>query len=194
MCIRDRIYTGITLKDGKTEKIMLPVNRNFTYREVKTAEGYALNTQLMQFKIDEKGTVIGDMAIKNEVNRVILIKLDASTKQPLNGVKFGMYNEAGELVMEAESKENGLVTFERIGFGKFQIKEISTVPGYQLSGQTIEIEINDTYQNQVDPVEVLNSPVVQTGIEDFPWLAVGICAGGVAAALIVIAVVRKRKS
>lgn len=188
------IYTGITLKDGKTEKIMLPVNRNFTYREVKTAEGYALNTQLMQFKIDEKGTVIGDMAIKNEVNRVILIKLDASTKQPLNGVKFGMYNEAGELVMEAESKENGLVTFERIGFGKFQIKEISTVPGYQLSGQTIEIEINDTYQNQVDPVEVLNSPVVQTGIEDFPWLTVGICAGGVAAALIVIAVVRKRKS
>lgn len=188
------IYKGITLKDGKTEKIMLPVNRKFTYREVKTAEGYALNTQLMQFRIDEKGAIVGDMTIKNEVNRVILMKLDASTKQPLAGVKFGLYDKDGKLVMEAESQENGLVTFEKIAFGKFMIKEISTVPGYQISGQTIEIEITDTYQNPVDPVEVLNSPIVQTGIEEFPWLAVGLCAGGIAAALIIISVVRKRKA
>lgn len=188
------IYTGLTLKDGKTEKIMLPINRKFTYKEVKTAEGYALNTQLMQFEIDEKGNIIGDITIKNEVNRIVLMKLDASTKQPLSGVKFGLFNETGKLVMEAESQDNGLVTFERIGFGKFQIKEISTVPGYQLSGQTIELEITDTYQNPADPIEVLNSPVVQTGADDFPWIAVGICAGSVAATLVAIAAVRKRNA
>ena len=60
------IYTGVTQEDGKTEELELPVNRKYSYKEVKSVDGYALNTQIMQFEITEDGEIIGDMTIKDE--------------------------------------------------------------------------------------------------------------------------------
>lgn len=187
------IYTGVTQEDGKTEELELPVNRKYSYKEVKSVDGYALNTHIMQFEITEDGEIIGDMTIKDEVAKIVLLKLDANTKEPLEGVKFGLYDEAGNLVMEAVSQEDGLVIFEKVGFGKYQIKEISTVEGYQLSGEVITVEVNDTYENPAAPIEVLNFPIVQTGVEDFPWLAVGIGCGCVAAVLFVAGIIQKKR-
>lgn len=187
------IYTGVTQEDGKTEELELPVNRKYSYKEVKSVDGYALNTQIMQFEITEDGEIIGDMTIKDEVAKIVLLKLDANTKEPLEDVKFGLYDEAGNLVMEAVSQEDGLVIFEKVGFGKYQIKEISTVEGYQLSGEVITVEVNDTYENPAAPIEVLNFPIVQTGVEDFPWLAVGIGCGCVAAVLFVAGIIQKKR-
>lgn len=187
------IYTGVTQSDGKTEEIELPVNHKYTYKETKSVDGYALNTQLMQFEITEDGEVIGDMTIKDEVAKIILLKMDANTKKPLAGVKFGLYDETGNLVMEAISQEDGLVTFEGVKFGKWQIKEISTVDGYQLSGEVIVVEVNETYENPTAPIEFVNFPVVQTGIEEFPWLAVGIGCGCVAAVLFVAGLIQKKR-
>lgn len=187
------IYTGVTQQDGKTEEIMLPVNRKYSYKETKSVEGYALNTQIMKFEITESGEIVGDMTIKDEVTRIVLLKLDAKTKQPLAGVKFGLYDEKGTLVMEAVSQNDGLVTFEKVRFGKFQIKEIATIGGYQLSGEVITVEVNDVYENPTAPIEFLNSPVVQTGIEDFPWLAVGIGAGCLSLGLFVAGIIQKKR-
>lgn len=78
-------------------------------------------------------------------------------------------------------------------FGKFQIKEIATIGGYQLSGEVITVEVNDVYENPTAPIEFLNSPVVQTGIEDFPWLAVGIGAGCLSLGLLVAGIIQKKR-
>mgnify|MGYP002228229991 CR=1 FL=1 len=47
------IYTGVTQEDGKTEELELPVNRKYSYKEVKSVDGYALNTQIMQFELQK---------------------------------------------------------------------------------------------------------------------------------------------
>ena len=188
-----KIYEGVTGDNGKTKEIYLPVNAKYTYKETATVEGYALNSQLMQFEITADGDVIGDLTIKNEVNRVVILKLDGKTKQPLPGVKFGLYDENGNLVYEKTSDDQGKVSFEKIGFGRFQIREIAMVEGYQLSGETIEVDITDTYENPIEEIEYFNYPIVKTGFEDFPWLAIGIVAGGLSIVLIGISRYKKRK-
>lgn len=187
------IFEGVSGEDGKTEEIFLPVNSKYTFKETYSAEGFALNTSVFPFEITADGEIIGETTIKDEVSKIWFIKKDGKTGQPLQGVKLGLFDEDGNLIQEQVSDSQGYVVFERVPFGKFQVKELETVDGYQLSGETFEIEVDGTYENPKEPTEILNYPIVQTGFESFPWWSIAAFAGAGSVAILIVWLYRKRK-
>ena len=139
------IYREYTNEKGEIPDI--PVTPGtYTFKETYAPEGYALNTAIKTFTVDKDGNVTGDTVIKDEINRVMLLK----TKQNgegLPGAKFGLYNAENKLIMEEESAADGSVVFSKIPFGTFTIREISAPYGYHASTKVWTVKIDGTYVN-----------------------------------------------
>lgn len=88
--------------------------------------------------------------IKNNINveyfknntKLEILKLDNQSKEPLDSVKFNIYNEKNELIYEnLETDEEGKIIIEGMLPGKYIIKEVSTKEGYILLDKEIEIDV-----------------------------------------------------
>ena len=161
---RKLIYREYTNKNGEIPDIPV-VPGNYTFKETYAPEGYALNVAIKDFTVTKDGKVLGDTVIKDELNRVILMKTKENG-EPLAGCVFGLYNAKGAKIMEATSDETGLVEFKKIPYGKYVIKEISAPYGYHPSKNTWNVEIDGTY---INPSKVLDTVVN----EDAPgWIKI----------------------
>lgn len=188
------IFRDVTKDDGTLSDILVENGHKYTFREVLSAEGYALNTAVMNFEVTEDGQIIGDTSIKDEYSKYELLKTDENGN-PLQGCEFGLFDMNDNLVMSATSDKNGIVRFERLPFGKYTIKEIKAAEGYQLSDRVIVIEVTGKWINSNTSVDFENVPEIKTGINDSQWMV----PAAIATALLImvgtvtICIVKKRK-
>ncbi len=159
------IYRDITKEDGTISDILVKEGQKYTFREVLSAEGYALNTAIMTFEVTEDGKIIGDNSIKDDYSRYELLKTD-EMGNPLAGCEFGLFDINNNLIMTAVSDTNGIVRFEKIPFGEFIIKETKTIENYQLSDRVIKIKVDGNWINDTEPTIFKNIPVIKTGISE----------------------------
>ena len=161
---RTLIYREYTNENGEIPDIPV-VPGNYTFKETYAPEGYALNVAIKDFTVTKDGKVLGDTVIKDEVNRVMLMKTKENS-EPLPGCVFGLYNEKGKKIMEATSDSKGMVEFKKIPYGKYVIKEISAPYGYHISKNTWNVVVDGTY---INPSKVLDTVVN----EDAPgWIKI----------------------
>ena len=158
------IYREYTNKNGEIPDIPV-VPGTYTFRETYAPEGYALNTAVKKFTVTADGKVTGDTVIKDEINHVELLKT-RENGDPLEGCVFGLYNEKGAKIMEATSGKDGIVSFKKIPYGKFVIKEIKAPYGFHPSTNTWNLTVDGTYLN---PVKVMDKVIN----EDAPgWIKI----------------------
>jgi len=85
---------------------------------------------------------------------------------PLAGVEFTLFTIEGQKVMTATSDAAGVVTFERIPYGSFIIKETKPLPGYNPSDEVIEVTLDGTFVNPVNILATItNERMVLTAIK-----------------------------
>ena len=81
------------------------------------------------------------------MENIKLVKIDSDTKEIIKSkFKFGLYEdeECTKLIKEVESnKKEGTILFENLRYNTYYIKEISAPKEYQLSNETVKVEIND---------------------------------------------------
>lgn len=162
------IYRDVTGKDGTISDILVQKGHKYTFKEVLSAEGYALNTAIFEFEVSEDGEIIGDDSIRDEYSRFELLKKD-NAGNPLPNCKFGLYDLNDQLIMTAESDENGIVRFEPLPFGQFYIKEIEPAEGYQLSDKVITITVDGKWINSSEPTDFENIPIIKTAATDYAF-------------------------
>ena len=63
----------------------------------------------------------------------IRLKKTTSDSLPLAGAEFGLYNAGGALVKTAVSAADGLVSFDKVAFGTYTIRETKAPEGYDIS-------------------------------------------------------------
>lgn len=83
------------------------------------------------------------------------------------GIKFGLFNEQGDLVAEETSNSTGDIVFDlSIPYGNYYVKETSTLNNYYLSDFVLPITFerkgNSEYQIIGDVFEVINYPKTGT--------------------------------
>ena len=148
------IYREYTDKNGQIPDIPV-VPGTYTFKETYAPSGYALNIAVKTFTVSADGRVTGDTVIKDEINKVMLLK----TKQNgevLPGAVFGLFDSNNKKVMEATSAADGSVLFQKIPYGTYTIRELSAPHGYHPSEETWTVTIDGTYQN---PTKVLATVV-----------------------------------
>ena len=146
------IYREYTDKNGQIPNIPV-VPGTYTFRETYAPEGYALNTAVMTFNVTADGKVTGDTEIRDEINHVYLKKV-RENGDGLMGAVFGLYDAKGTKVQEATSDKDGMVTFSKIGYGSYTIKELTAPYGFHPSQDEWKITIDGTYLN---PTKVLST-------------------------------------
>lgn len=145
----------VTDAEGKAVLNNLPVG-TYYLKEEKAGVNCVLDPQQKEFEIAYKGqeTAVDyvGMDLTNERQHILIeiLKKDAVTKEPLEGVVFGLYageeiiNAAGETVVEkdamielaATGKDGKLAFSSDLPHGKYYAKEVEKKPGY-LDNETI---------------------------------------------------------
>ena len=149
------IATGTTNKSGNIVFEGLEWGKTYILKEKQALQGYELaekNTYLS--KINKDKVVVVENVRKT--GTVTLTKEDEKTTEKIQGAKYGLYakediyNKKGEveyqrdqLISEKTAKENGQVTFEKLTWGEYYIKEIESVYGYELSEEKLLFTVND---------------------------------------------------
>jgi len=138
----------------------------YTIKETKAPSGYEPTTQTTYLSKNGKDKVI-EIQNKRKTGTVTLTKQDEKDGTKLQGATYGLYaknsiydKEGNEQyapdtkIAEATTDENGKVTFEKLQWGDYYIKEISSVYGYELSNEKHEFTINEqTVENILEKTE-----------------------------------------
>ena len=162
-------------------KIIIPITNilqdgNLTIKakgEVKTKPvlyGKSGNSALQDYAVSgimyEDGT--GSIKAYYTANgtKITILKQTAETKEPLKGAEFQILDaNQNVLYTELKTNEQGEVSVGNLMPGKYYVKEIKTVEGYQIYDKLIEIELD---LNEATKVIVNNSEKEEIKIEEEP--------------------------
>ncbi|MDY5233211.1 MAG: SpaA isopeptide-forming pilin-related protein [Faecalicoccus sp.] len=123
---------------------------DYVLKEIATLDSHNLWTGSMEIHMDEEGKRIDLGTIQNEIKKgyATLKKVDADTHQPLSDVVFGLFLKEGETPYQtAKTDEEGVVTFDKIPYGSYTVKEMEAPEGYQFNEATWDVDIEQ--QDQV---------------------------------------------
>ena len=154
----EMIYRATTDANGEIPDI--PVTPGtYAFREILAPSGYALNEAETRFTVDAQGNITGNTMLRNDYTRVQLRKQDENGV-PLSGVEFALVTETGTRLTTAVSDANGLVTFEKIPYGRYTVEETQPLPGYFKTAVHVHLTVDGTFINPNEPLEtVTNTPM-----------------------------------
>ena len=169
----------ITDENGRIVITDLEPGITVTAREVKTLEGYVLDTAPKSIAI--KAGEVQTLRFYNEAKGTLVIrKLDSVTKEPLAGVEFELtYADGGYVDADhGHLSSKGLYTTDANGeirisgvTGTIVVKETKTIEGYTIDEatrtQTVEVNPADTqtltfYNDPVGGVELIKVNAADT--------------------------------
>lgn len=175
----------ITDKDGKVTVNNLPIGKYYL-KETKAGQNCVLDPEKKKFEIKYHGQetavdyVTMDLTNQRQKIEMELLKKDAVSEKPLEGVVFALFaeedilNAAGETIVEkdsliemAVSDKEGKVQFQsNLPHGKYYAMEVEEKPGYLPYEEVIHFDAS--YSNPELEVIKLNREVKnQPTITDF---------------------------
>ena len=128
------------------------------------------------------------------VGEIEITKTDVATGDPLPNAGFRIKDEAGNIVAEGRTDENGIARFT-LRYGKYTYQEFEAPDGYQIDTKEYPFEIKE--DGQIIKAQMTNEliPTPQTGADSnvgsiiATVLAVLCVAGGIA-----MIVINRRKN
>lgn len=141
--------------------------------EKESPVNYNGNSEYHYFAIVEDGQTITvetteGKGFENEVFKgtIQIVKKDAATGEVLSGVEFGLYDLEGNELARGETDDAGVLVFEQIRYGKYEIRELTAKEGYQKNETVTPVEI--TEDGQTVTVELTNEKIPEQPAPDNP--------------------------
>lgn len=119
--------------------VTFTIDSNFNEKEAIIIESKSPSENNPAEIIDSEKN--NETQIENQIGTIIINKIDALTKKPLKGIKFGLYNANKELIDEAATDTEGKIIFKDLVTGKYYIKELLTEDNKNIDESAIEVEV-----------------------------------------------------
>jgi uncharacterized surface anchored protein len=149
--------------DGTAEYSLIP--DDYYLVELSGKTGYTMASGQIPFTIDGSGDPVEKIIVNPKIRifgKVKVIKTD-DAGQPIPGVRFGVYCQAGNLLEEITTGVDGTATSGVLNEGTgYYLMELEGVPGY-LSDAEAQYPFSITANNVIVPVNVTN-PRVTGGV------------------------------
>ena len=146
----------ITDENGRIVINDLTPGTTITAREVKTVEGYVLDTtpKSIQIKAGEVQTL---RFYNTPSDGLTIIKKDEETGERISGVQFEVRKLNGEIIGTYTTDKSGVIRLPEAEKGWYQVVELKAAEGYRLDDTPYQIEVKD---GQTATLEITNR---QTG-------------------------------
>lgn len=200
-----KVGTIITSADGTITSGELPKQGLYYLMETKASNGYQLDETKYYFEITKDNLYPTITVYEKIINRdVEITKVFADEKTGIMkgepNVMFGFYNNKNELILKAQSDENGYLKVN-LPYGKYTVKQLTTTTGYESAEDfIIEIkEIGNTIRYVIanaeveQPDEEITVEVPNTGLNDSKLLTVVAIIFVIAGSIFIIYDNKKRK-
>lgn len=138
----------VTDEKGFAEYKNLPYG-SYYFKETKNLEGYVKNAKKYDFEVkQDMQTLKFDVINKKIRGSVEVLKVAADKKeQPLAGVEFTLFDQNNKVIGKpALTDKNGKVSFDRLPYGKYYIKETKTIKGYNINEEKFPVDIKEDGQ------------------------------------------------
>lgn len=168
----DLVATLITGTDGKAVLNNLPIGKYYLVEE-KAGQNCILDTEAKEFEIKYNGQEVAvdyvtmDLVNERQHITVEILKKDAVTGEPLEGVTFGLYaeedilNADDEVIVEKDSlieagktDAEGKLAFQAdLPHGLYYVKEIEHKPGYLPNEEIYNLDASYT-DSSIEVIEL----------------------------------------
>lgn len=139
-------------------------------RETVAPEGFSRVEDVL-IHVDEDWKAPNTLLFTDIPNHYEFIKVDEDGC-PMEGVKFALEDEDGNVLRELASGEDGVVHADDLKPGVYVIREIETQAGYRLTEETIRVVIDENYIAPDELFRLVNFPEeerpedeIQTGVD-----------------------------
>lgn len=142
---------------------------NYELRESEAPTGYKIDETIYNVSINRQGVInVNDKVYDNQypfkvINQLIpkngtitLIKHDSvDENMTLGGAKFELKSIDGSYLHEEFTDENGMIIFNEVPFGEYELTEKKSPNGYQLDQTPITVIVNE--DNIIQEIKVENT-------------------------------------
>ena len=139
-------------------------------RETVVPEGFNRVEDVL-IHVDEDWKAPNTLLFTDIPNHYEFVKVDEDGC-PMEGVKFALEDEDGNVLRELASGEDGIVRADDLKPGVYIIREIETQAGYRLTEETIRVVIDENYIVPDELFRLVNFPEeerskdeIQTGVD-----------------------------
>ena len=168
-------------------------------RETIVPEGFNC-VEDVRIHVDEDWKAPNTLLFTDIPNHYEFIKVDEDGC-PMEGVKFALEDEDGNVLRELASGEDGIVRADDLKPGVYVIREIETQAGYRLTEETIRVVIDENYIAPDELFRLVNFPEeerpkdeIQTGVDVpvTPMMRFGAASVICGMAIFVLRAIKKR--
>ena len=100
------------------------------------------NYALTMFQYENSDGVIEENYLKNDT-KIVVYKQDKTSMKSLEGVVFNLLNDKKEVIKkDLKTDKNGKIIINDLVPGKYYLKEVKSLEGYEKLNEEIEININ----------------------------------------------------
>ena len=168
-------------------------------RETVAPEGFN-RVEDVRIHVDEDWKAPNTLLFTDIPNHYEFIKVDEDGC-PMEGVKFALEDEDGNVLRELASGEDGIVRADDLKPGVYVIREIETQAGYRLTEETIRVVIDENYIVPDELFRLVNFPEeerpkdeIQTGVDVpvTPMMLYGLISMALGAVLMFAEIIHRR--
>ena len=169
-------------------------------RETVAPEGFNRVEDVL-IHVDKDWKAPNTLLLTDIPNHYEFVKVDEDGC-PMEGVKFALEDEDGNVLRELASGEEGIVHADDLKPGVYIIREIETQAGYRLTEETIRVVIDENYIVADELFRLVNFPEeerpkdeIQTGV-DVPvtlMMLFGVASVICGMAIFVLQAIKKRR-
>ena len=169
-------------------------------RETVAPEGFNC-VEDVRIHVDEDWKAPNTLLFTDIPNHYEFVKVDEDGC-PMEGVKFALEDEDGNVLRELASGEDGIVRADDLKPGVYVIREIETQAGYRLTEETIRVVIDENYIVADELFRLVNFPEeerpkdeIQTGVDVpvTPMMRFGVASVICGMAIFVLRAIKKRR-
>ena len=155
-----RVGQVVTNEDGRNTSDYLPELGRFYLLEEQPSEGYLLDSNKYYFEITENNlnpeVQVFEQVIKLDFEFTkVYASAETQIMEPEVGIKFGIYNRAGEQVEEVTTDSQGVFRFT-LPYGTYTVKQLTTTKSHEKIDD-FNVEVKTT--GEVVKKVISNAPI-----------------------------------
>ena len=171
----EKMETAVSDKDGVFCFTRFDYG-DWIIREDATPEGFCPMEDI-HLHIGDDWTEPAPLMCVNIPNHYEFIKVDSSGV-PLAGVKFRLEDANHQEVGTFVSGKDGIVHVTGLQRGIYVIREIETLEGYSVTGEVIQLKVDEAFTIPQQMRKLVNYTVIQTGVNlavtGIMWAGIGL--------------------